>query len=169
MLNKYALDNPTLPANLRFHHLFKILAERYVVLWETSHLLQVLHGGIGTKDGRAHENNSFFAVGLFTIVSNLLQPTECVNSTLHTSPFSRSQRARVMMCDTTLAQVLVRVIPFICHAPELLFVLSFSLTFFSSVCFSIFHFFFLNFDFYLSLFHVDAFGARSLVNNTPLT
>ena len=34
MFNKYALDNPTLPVNLRFHHLFKILAECYAVLWE---------------------------------------------------------------------------------------------------------------------------------------
>ena len=42
---------------------------------------------------------------------------DLTNSTPHTSPFSRSQRARVM-CDTTLAQVLVRVIPSMCHAPE---------------------------------------------------
>ena len=43
---------------------------------------------------------------------------------------------------------------------------------------SVFHFFFLNLDFYLFLFHVDVLGARSLVrkevsgplaNNTPLT
>ena len=27
MLNQYAVDNPTLPVNLRFSHLFKILAE----------------------------------------------------------------------------------------------------------------------------------------------
>ena len=27
MLNQYAVDNPTLPVNLRFYHLFKILAE----------------------------------------------------------------------------------------------------------------------------------------------
>ena len=38
-----------------------------------------------------------------------------VNSTPHTSPFSSSQR---MMCDTTLAQVFVRVISSMCHAPE---------------------------------------------------
>ena len=43
---------------------------------------------------------------------------EIENSTPHTSPFSRSQRARIMMCDTTLAQVLVRVIPSMCHALE---------------------------------------------------
>ena len=54
-------------------------------------------------------------VGSFTADSNLLQPTGGVNSTPHTSPFSRSQR---MMCYTTLAQVFVRVIPSMCHAPE---------------------------------------------------
>ena len=27
MLNQYAVDNPTLPVNLRFSHLFQILAE----------------------------------------------------------------------------------------------------------------------------------------------
>ena len=70
----------------------------------------VLHGGIGTKAGRAHENNSclkkklFVDVDSFTADSDLLQPTGGVNSTPHTSPFSRSQRARIMMCDTTLAQ-----------------------------------------------------------------
>ena len=57
-----------------------------------------------------------------------------VNSTPHTSPFSRSQRARVMMCDTTLAQVLVRVIPSMRHAPEWLFVPSLSLSLRSSPC-----------------------------------
>ena len=35
----------------------------------------------------------FVAVGSFAADSNLLQPMGCVNSTLHTSPFSRSQRA----------------------------------------------------------------------------
>ena len=83
---------------------------------------QVLHGGVGTKASGAHENNSFLnvfvAVSSFTADSNLLQPTGDVNSTPRTSPFSRSQRARVMMCDTTLAQVLVRVIPSLCHAHE---------------------------------------------------
>ena len=34
MLNQYALDNPTLPVNQRFSHLFKILAECQAVLWE---------------------------------------------------------------------------------------------------------------------------------------
>ena len=43
---------------------------------------------------------------------------EIENSTPHTSPFSRSQRALIMMSQTTLAQVLVRVIPSMCHAPE---------------------------------------------------
>ena len=43
---------------------------------------------------------------------------EDVNSTLHTSLFSRSQRALVMMCHTTLAQVFVRVIPSMYHALE---------------------------------------------------
>ena len=52
-----------------------------------------------------------------------------------------------MMCDTTLAQVLVRVIPSMCHAPEWLFVLSSFLTLFSSVCFSYIFFFCLNLDF----------------------
>ena len=60
----------------------------------------------------------FDVVGSFTADGNLLQPTEGVNSTHHTSPFSRSQRALVMMCHTTLAQVFVRVISSMCHAPE---------------------------------------------------
>ena len=34
MLNQYAVDNPTLPVNLRFSHLFKILTECEAVLWE---------------------------------------------------------------------------------------------------------------------------------------
>ena len=34
MLNQYAVDNPTLPVNLRFSHLFKILKECPAVLWE---------------------------------------------------------------------------------------------------------------------------------------
>ena len=66
----------------------------------------------------------FVAVGSFTADSCQLQPTGRVNRTPHTSPFSRSQRARTMMCDTTLAQMLVRVIPSMCPAPEWLFVLS---------------------------------------------
>ena len=84
-----------------------------------------------------------------------------VNSTPHTSPFSRSQR---MMCDTTLAQVFVRVIPSLCHAPEWLFVLSSILTLHSSFVSPIFHFFFLNLDLYLFLFHVNVLGARSPVH-----
>ena len=87
-----------------------------------------------------------------------------VNSTPHTSPFSRSQRALIMMCDTTLAQVLVRVIPSMCRAPEWLSVLFSILTLPSSASFSIFHFFFLNIDFYIFLFLVAVLGARSLVH-----
>ena len=34
MLNQYAVDNPTSPVNLRFSHLFQILAECEAVLWE---------------------------------------------------------------------------------------------------------------------------------------
>ena len=55
-------------------------------------LLPVLHGGIWTKAGGAHENIffEFVVVGSFTADSNLLQPTGSVNSTPHTSPFSRA-------------------------------------------------------------------------------
>ena len=60
----------------------------------------------------------FVAVSSFAADSHLLQPTRGVNSTPHTSLFFRSQRARIVMCDTTLAQVLVRVIPSMCHAPR---------------------------------------------------
>ena len=34
MQNQYTVDNPTLPVNVRFHHLFQILAECEAVLWE---------------------------------------------------------------------------------------------------------------------------------------
>ena len=34
MLNQFAVDNPTLPVNQRFSHLFKILKECQAVLWE---------------------------------------------------------------------------------------------------------------------------------------
>ena len=34
MLNRYAVDNPTLPVNLRFSHFFKIFAEWWAVIWE---------------------------------------------------------------------------------------------------------------------------------------
>ena len=34
MLNQYAVDHPTLPVNLRFSHLFRILAECWAVLWK---------------------------------------------------------------------------------------------------------------------------------------
>ena len=96
----------------------------------------------------------FVVVGSFTADSNLLQPT-------HTSPFSR---ALIMLSHTTLAQLFARVISSMCHAPEWLSVLSSTLTLLSLASLSIFHFFFLNLDFYLFLFHVDAFGARSPVH-----
>ena len=69
-----------------------------------------------------------------------------------------------MMCHTTLAQVLVRVIPSMCHALGLLIVLSSTLALLSSFVSLIFQFILLNFDFYLFLFHVDVFGARSPVH-----
>ena len=34
VLNQYALDNPTLPVNLLFSHIFQSLAESWAVLWE---------------------------------------------------------------------------------------------------------------------------------------
>ena len=34
MLDQYVVDNPTLPVNQRFSHLFKILAECQAILWE---------------------------------------------------------------------------------------------------------------------------------------
>ena len=34
MLSQYAVDNPTFPVNLRFSHLFEILADCEAVLWE---------------------------------------------------------------------------------------------------------------------------------------
>ena len=71
-------------------------------------------------------------------------------STLAGNLFSRSQRALVIVCHTTLAQVFVRVIPSMCHAPEWLSVLSSILTLLSSVSLPILHFFFLNLDFYFS-------------------
>ena len=87
----------------------------------------------------------------------------CKHYTSHVT-FSPTQCACWMMCDTTLAQVLLRVIPSMCHAPEWLFVLSSILTLHSSFVSPIFHFILLNFDFYLFLFHVDVFGARSPVH-----
>ena len=56
----------------------------------------------------------FVAVGSFTADSNLLQPTGGVNSTPHTSPFSRSQRTCLMMYTHIMAQVSARVRHFIC-------------------------------------------------------
>ena len=60
------------------------------------------------KTGGAHDFcfKNFVVVGSFTADGNLLQPTGSENSTPHTSAFSRSQRALVMMCHTTLAQCL---------------------------------------------------------------
>ena len=130
--------------------------------------LPVLHGGVGTKTGGAH--NLFISpkilmlVGSMTTDSNLLQPTGCVNSTSRTSPFSRSQRALAMMCHTTLAEVFLRVIPSMCHAPEWLSVLSSILTLLSSLSLTVFQIFFLNLGFHLLLFHVDVLGARSPVH-----
>ena len=126
--------------------------------------LEFLHGGVGIKTGGVHNYlfQNFVVVGSFTADSNLLQPTEGVNSTPHTWPFSRSQRANVMMCHTTLTRVFVRVIPSMCHAPEWLSVLSSILTLLSSSSLLIFNFFLLKIDFYLFLFHVDVLGARSL-------
>ena len=59
----------------------------------------------------------FLPFCLYTLVDVRIPHVVIVNSTPHTSPFSRSQR---MMCDTTLAQVFVRVISSMCHAPECL-------------------------------------------------
>ena len=76
---------------------------------------------LGWKTGGAQNvffQEKFVVVGSFAYDSNLLQPTVCVNSSRHTSPFPHSQRARAMMCHTTLAQVFVRVIPSMCHASE---------------------------------------------------
>ena len=51
-------------------------------------LLPALHGGTGIKTGGAHFFN-FVVAGSFTAGGNQLQPTGGVNSTSHTSPFSR--------------------------------------------------------------------------------
>ena len=108
------------------------------------------HGGSGvTRHGRMEHTK--MNGGLLHLV----------NSTPHTSPFSR---ALIMMSHTTLVQVFVRVISSMCHAPEWLSVLSSTLTLLSLASLPIFHFFFLNLDFYFFLFHVDAFGARSPVH-----
>ena len=60
---------------------------------------------IGWTEEKCIEMDKLAQEGSFTAGGNLLQPTVCVNSTPHTSPFSRSKRVCVMMCDTTLAQV----------------------------------------------------------------
>ena len=82
-------------------------------------LLPVPHGGSGRKTGGAH--NLFLnllyqdRLQLMSICCN----RRCVRTAHpHTSPSSRSQRACVKMCHTTLAPVFVRVIPSMCHAPE---------------------------------------------------
>ena len=87
----------------------------------------------------------------------------CVNSTPHTSPFSRTQRALVMMCHTTLAQG-VSARHTIHVSCACVFDLSSTLSSHSSFVSSIFHFILLNLDFYLFLFHLDVLGARSLVH-----
>ena len=73
----------------------------------------------------------------------------------HTSHFSRVLRACVMLSHTTLAQVFVRVIPPMCHAPVCLISLRPSLR---TLHFSpIFYFILLIFHF---IFYVDRFGAK---------
>ena len=101
----------------------------------------------------------------YTADSNLLQPTGGVDSTPHTSLFLM-QWTRTHCCTShCMAQVLVHASSHPhshpCHALEWLFVLSFFLKLFSSVCFSYLFFFCLNLDLYLFLFHVDFIGAIS--------
>ena len=55
--------------------------------------------------------------GSSTADGNLLQPTGCKQYTSHVTFFS-CLCALVMLCHTTSAQVFVRVIPSMCHAPE---------------------------------------------------
>ena len=83
-----------------------------------------------------------------------------------------------MMSHTTLAPVFVRIIPSMCHAPECLSVLSSTLTLFSFVSLSIFHFFFVILDFYPSMLigsEQDPLctspneESGTLANNLPLT
>ena len=91
----------------------------------------------------------------------------CKQCTSHVTFFS-CLRTCVIICHTTLAQVFVRVISSMCHAPVCLISLRPSLLIL------------LNIDFHLFLFHVDVAGARSpvhfaqrgvcpLANNAPLT
>ena len=70
-----------------------------------------------------------------TETSVALKREECEQYTSHVT-FSPSQRARLMLCDTTLAQVFVRVISSMCHAPEWLCVPSSILTLLSSASLS---------------------------------
>ena len=86
-------------------------------------LLPVLHGGSGMKTGGAHNLFSKFLVARsFTADGNLLQPTECEQNTSHFTLFS-CLRARVTICHTTSAQVFVRVISSMFHAPVCLIAL----------------------------------------------
>ena len=57
-----------------------------------------------------------------------LKDEENVNRTPHTSPFFSCFRACLMMSHTTLAQVFVRVVPSMCHAPGCVFDLSSTLS-----------------------------------------
>ena len=97
-------------------------------------------------------------MGSCTADGNLLQPTGGVNKQYasHVTFFS-CLRALVMMCHTTLAQVFVRVIPSVCHAPVCLFSLRPSLC--TLQLSLIFHFVLLIFHF---IFHVDVFGVKPL-------
>ena len=155
-------------------------AQKWNVIWlfatqscAFSQRQQQLHEHTHTQNKETHDQNPEISQAenrrAHTFLCSSFQTHEPrnnvnVNSTPHTSPFSRSQRALIMMCDITLAQVLVRVIPSMCRAPEWLSVLSSILTLPSSASFSIFHFFFLNIDFYIFLFLVAVLGARSLVH-----
>ena len=58
----------------------------------------------------------FVVARSFTTDDNLLQPTGCEQNTSHVTFFS-CLRACLMMSHTTLAQVFVRVIPSMSHAP----------------------------------------------------
>ena len=82
-----------------------------------------------------------------------------VYSWCQSARFFSCLRACVIICHTTLAQVFVRVIPSMCHAPECLISLRPSLRTLHFVS-PIFHFILLNFDFYLFLVHVDVARAR---------
>ena len=110
-------------------------------------------------------------------IFHLLQLTVGVNSAPHTSPSFRSQSALRMMCDSTLAQVFVRVILSM-RRSVCLFSLRPSLS--SLLHLSIFHFFFLGLDFYFSFSTLKSSEQDALctspnevtdplANNVPLT